>query len=196
MTGATICELGQLFRIICGSRSMTPQTPPHVHHLGILSNLNLGHIAMTGFTVQARSDMRTMDEMNKIRHLCDRHPGNFLVIQNIILQHSKFWTCICLCDLLMTSPAFRECRQPRRRSAQRTRMTIETLYSQPNVQLMRKLDRLCWRLLGYINPKGSQAENGESSDQYSDPPNRLIKPFKNVPEHAYSYGKIISNIMK
>jgi hypothetical protein len=75
-------------------------------------------------------------------------------------------------------------------------MTIEALYSQPNMQLMRKLDRLRRRLLGCIKPEGNQAEKRKSSDQHSDPSNRLIKPFQDVSDHAYSCDKIISSIMK
>src|SRR6266498_5693158 len=64
------------------------------------------------------------------------------------------------------------------------------------MQFMSKLDWLFRRLLGCVNPKRGKAEQSESCDQHGDPPKWLIEPDKNVSDHAYSCGKMISNIMK
>ncbi len=84
MTSTTIGKLGQYYRIVGEPGPVAVQTPAHVHDLRILGNINGAHITMAGFTVQTRRDMRTMYEVDKVRHLSDRHPGNLVVIQNII----------------------------------------------------------------------------------------------------------------
>jgi hypothetical protein len=106
MTRAAICEFGQSGWIIRKSRSMTIQTPTHIHDLRILGNFHLCHIAMTGFAIQTCSNVRTVHKVDKIRHLRNRHPGDILVIQNIIFENCQLGTSIGLGDLLMAAPAF------------------------------------------------------------------------------------------
>ena len=79
MTCSTIGKLRKLFWIIRRPFTMTIQTPAHVEDLRIFRDFNLGHITMTGLTIQPGRDMRPMREMDKIRHLRDGHPGNGLV---------------------------------------------------------------------------------------------------------------------
>jgi len=80
MAGATIRELCQSHRIAGKSRSMTVETPTHVHHLWVFGNIYLAHIAMASFAVQACRDMGTMGEMDKVWHLRDWHPGDLFMI--------------------------------------------------------------------------------------------------------------------
>ena len=84
MAGTTIRELGQSFRIIGKSRSVTVQTPTHVHDLGVLGDGDLRHIPVAGLTIQSRRNVGPVCEMDKVGHLCNRHPGNFLIVQNVI----------------------------------------------------------------------------------------------------------------
>ena len=80
MARATIRELGQLYWIVGSPRAVAVQTPAHVHHLRVPGDFNLGHIAMTALTVQPCCDVRTMYEMDKVRHLGDGNPGNLLIV--------------------------------------------------------------------------------------------------------------------
>ena len=80
MARAAIRQLGQLFRIVGKALSMTIQTPPHVHDLRILVNLHRRQITMAILTVQACSNVRPVRKVDEIRHLGDRHPGDFLVV--------------------------------------------------------------------------------------------------------------------
>ena len=117
MARAAIRELGQPHRIVSKSRSVTVQTPTHIHDLGVPGNIDIAHIPMTIFAVQARRDMRPMGEVYKVRHLGDRHPGDFFIVQNIIFENGQFGTGVGDLHLLVTAPAFCKRRQPGRRSA-------------------------------------------------------------------------------
>ncbi len=85
MTGTTISKFGKFYRVVGESGSVAVQTPAHIDHLGVLRNIDSGHIAMTGFAVQPCRDMGAVYEMNKVRNLSDRHPGNLFVVQNVVL---------------------------------------------------------------------------------------------------------------
>lgn len=158
MTGAAIRELDQLFGIICSPLTVAAQTPTHVHHLWVNGNLSPGHIPVTLLAIQSRGNMWAVCEVDKVRHLGDGHPGNFPVVQNIIFQDSQFWTCIRLCDLLMTAPALGESRQAGRGSAQGARVAVQALHAQTDMDLMCKLNRLLRRPLRVRDPKCSEAE--------------------------------------
>ena len=57
MTGSTIEQLGTLLGVILGFRTVTIQAPTHVHHLWVLSNRHLGHIAVTILAIDPGCDM-------------------------------------------------------------------------------------------------------------------------------------------
>ena len=80
MASAAIRELRQSLRIVGKSRFVAVQTPAHIDGLWVSGDFNLGHITMTILTVKSRGDMRAMGEMDEVRHLCDRHPGNWFVV--------------------------------------------------------------------------------------------------------------------
>ena len=84
MARATISKLGQFFGVIGESGPVTVQAPPHVHDLWVLGDIHITHIAMAVLAVQAGRDVRTMCEMDEVRNLRHRNPGNFLVVQNVI----------------------------------------------------------------------------------------------------------------
>jgi hypothetical protein len=84
MASATISKLGQFFRVVGKPGSVTVQTPAHVHDLGVPGDIDSTHIAMTVFAIQTCCDMRAMCEMDEIRDLRHRHPGDFFIIQNIV----------------------------------------------------------------------------------------------------------------
>jgi len=192
MTRATIGQLDQLFRIIRGLAAMTFQTPTHIHHLWVLCDLHFRHITVAFFAVQSRGNMRSMHEVDKVRHLCDRHPFNWLVIEDVILQDGQTWTCIRFGDLLVTPPTLCLCWQPWRCTSQRTRMTVQTLDPQIYMNIVPELNWLFRRRLGGIHPKSSKTEQGQCCDQHSNPPHWLAQPFKKIPDHACSCDKVFS----
>ena len=116
MTCATVCELGQFFLIIASAFAVTGQTPAHVHHLWILSNPHVGHVAVAPLAIQSRRNMRPVRKMDEVRHLGDRHPGNLLIVCNVIFQDRQFGARIRNLHLLVTAPAFCKRGQPGRRS--------------------------------------------------------------------------------
>ena len=84
MTRATIGKLGQFCFIVGRPLPVAVQTPTHVHHLWVNGNPNIGDIAVTALAVQPRRNVRTVREMDKIGHLRNRHPGNLLIIRDVI----------------------------------------------------------------------------------------------------------------
>ena len=84
MASATIGELGPFYGIFGSSLAVAVQAPAHVHHLRVDSDANVGHIAVTALAVQARRNMGTVHKMDKFRHLCNRHPGDFFIVCNEI----------------------------------------------------------------------------------------------------------------
>ena len=71
------------------------------------------------FTIQLRRHVRTMAEVDEVGQDGDRHPGNRLILLDVIGQFVDFG--ISDGDLLVTTPAFVFGRQPGRRSAQAPR---------------------------------------------------------------------------
>ena len=84
MTRATISKLGQFCFIVGRPLPVAVQTPAHVHHLWVNSNSNIGDIAVTALAVQARGDVRPVREVNEIGHLRNGHPGDLLIIRDVI----------------------------------------------------------------------------------------------------------------
>ena len=129
MAGTAIRQLGQLFRIIRGPISMAVQTPAHVHHLGIFGDLDVGHIAVTFFSVQSRCNVRPVRKVDEIRHHGNGHPGDLLILQHILLQDGQPGAGIRLGDLLMAAPALGLRWQTRRWSAQGSRVAVQALHT-------------------------------------------------------------------
>ena len=84
MAGAAIRELGQFFRILCGSLAMAGQTPSHVHHLWVYGNLNGRHIAVTALAVQACSNMGPVDEVYEVGNLRNGYPFDGFIFFNVL----------------------------------------------------------------------------------------------------------------
>lgn len=187
MTRSTVGELGALLlqlgryagvargivlEIILRARLMAVKAPPHVHHLRVLGNGHFGHIAVTIFAIETRRNVRTMREMHKVRHLCHRYPRETHAGVHRVDHGFEERAGLCFCNLLMASPAFIDGRQTGRRSAQSARVAIQTLDSQPYMQLVSKLDRLLGRLLGLIHPIGGETEQRHYGDYHCYPPHR------------------------
>ena len=101
MAGAAIGKFGALLEqhrrhgrivirivleIIFRLRSVTSQTPTHIQHLRVLLHRHLGHVAMTIFAVQPGRDVRSMIEVNEIRHVRHGHPLDRLAFHDVIAQ--------------------------------------------------------------------------------------------------------------
>ncbi len=76
--------------IVFGATPVTVETPAHVHHLRILRHRDLGHIAMTSFTIQTSSNMWPVNKMHKVWHLRDRHPLNRFILFDVIQELGEF----------------------------------------------------------------------------------------------------------
>jgi hypothetical protein len=112
MTSPAVGKFGQLIHIVTSAFTVAFQAPAHVHDLGIFGDFDSRHIAVTTLTVQACGNVRPVRKMDKIRHLGDRHPGNILVIENVIFEDGKPGTGIRFGDLLVAAPALGQGRQP------------------------------------------------------------------------------------
>ena len=161
---------------------MAIETPSHVHYLGILIDGQLAHVPVAILAVQARGNVRPMDEMHKVRHLGNRHPVNGLVILYVICELGQFRALHR--DLLVAAPAFCLGGNARRRAAQRARMAVQTLNSETYVEIMRKLDGLLGRFLRLNDSPHHSAENGEQCDEHSNPAKRLVQRI----EHSFDHG--------
>jgi hypothetical protein len=181
--------------IIFGSGFMTFQTEAHIEYLWVLSNFNLGHIPMTGLTVQPCSNVWTVRKVYKIWHLRYRNPLNRTVILYMIDQDGKLFARECLFDLLVAPPAFTLRWQTWRNTPQRTRMTIQTLDLKSYVEVVRKLDRLCGWSLGDRNSISGKTEKCKCPNDDRDPPHWTHRPFKKSLDHAFSSERVVREIM-
>lgn len=130
--GALLLQLGRhggvaegiILEIILRARLVAVKAPTHVHHLRVLSDGHLGHITVTFFAIEPGRNVWTMCEMHKVRHLRYRNPRKPYAGIHRINHGFEEWAGLCFCDLLMTSPAFIDCWQAGRRSAQSAGVAI------------------------------------------------------------------------
>ncbi len=161
MASDTIGQFGQHYRIILETGAMAIQAPAHIHLLRN-SHCHLAKLAMAILTIQACCNMRTMAKINEIRNNRNRYPWNGFVILD--KSYKLIDLRISNGDLLVASPAFCICRQSGRWTAQCTRVAIETLNSQVDMQIMGKLYWLRRGSLGLVEPPCHPCD-GQCDDQ-------------------------------